>query len=252
MRKRVKEGFNNFRYYGVLQERVYFNRNNDLVEDYRNVRVLRCNILGLTAYQKSFNDSINIVSTHKVYTRYFQGVEDVQTNFRIVFPFEKRVYRIESFIDKTSRKEYVEMDVQENVYTTKTTTQPTPPLVFAKFNLTQASFTGTPEEDQLREIAENFENFNQVLLNKDRFVLDNYSFLKDMEFISPVSEPQFLYFLIKKTDCDFLKRDGRLMSPPAPPNSENVVSEHFSPIFNMRDYDCFRVNSNPFTDYLTE
>ena len=245
--KRTRPSFNPFRFYGVLQERVYFERNSNKIEDYRTIGSYWCDIKGLSSHQKAFDHSLEISSTHKIVARYFE--EKVEANYRFVFPYEEEVFRIEAVLDKTARKEYLEFKVQKNVYTTRSTTQPTEPLIFAKKSLTEASFQTDTEESQLTEIANDIATYEE-LLDTDGFILDNYSFDRDLEFVASASEPQFLYIFLSKSQSESLKNEGRLLVPPE--TQGKVMAQEFSSLFMNNDYTCFKVNSQAFTNYLTE
>ena len=109
--KRTRKSFNQFRFPAVLQKRVYIKLNNKVIEDYQNLFQIFCDIKGLSSYQKSFNMSVGVASTHKIMTRYFE--EKVDSNYRFLFPWESSIHKITSFLDKTSRKEYLEFMTEE-------------------------------------------------------------------------------------------------------------------------------------------
>ena len=247
--KRTKRSFNQFRFYGVLQERVYYERNSNKVEDYKTISSEWCDIKGLSSHQKAFDQSLNISSTHKIMARYIE--RHIEANYRFVFPYENEVYRIEAVLDKTSRMEYLEFKVQKNVYTTKSTTQPTEPLIFAKKALLQSSFQTTSETEQLQAIADAIPTYEE-LLDTEGFILDNYSYDRDLEFVADTQEPQFLYIFLLKTDLEALSNQGRIALPTAPQNTPKRMADDFSNMFVENDYTCLKVNTDAFTNYLTE
>ena len=246
--KRGSRSVNQFRHYAHLQKRVSLNKNNRLIEDYKTVTPIRLDIKAKSATQKSFESSIDLESDHKIWSRYIR--DKIDPNWRFILPFNQEVFRIEAFVDKNERKEYLEFDCQKNVYTTKTTVQPTAPLVYAKLVLKEASFGANPETDQLSEIATEFDKFDKVVMAHQRFQLDNYSFVKNIQFIADEQVHQFLYVFFRKTDLESLET-GRVLTEDDDSSPPKRLQDA-RPEFDGLDYSCFKVNNVAFDEFLGE